>query len=151
VKRATVILAFVLAATVAIPATAAAKPGWRLPTATSEAGGQVFKSKATHCGASQFGSYLFRNSVKSKRFFGFVLFRVAILQNAPGESFGPTSEPKFLRFGGDLPRRLKKQTRSLLNNVLFRYAVGPPALVESIFPNGTQQAARAFNPVPTRC
>jgi hypothetical protein len=130
---------------VAVPAAATAAPAWRLPRAQSKVGDRVFTSTAKHCGASKFGKYTFRNGVRTSGRFGFVVFRVAITRN------GALHEAQIIRFGGQLSDRQRAQTRRLLNRVSFRYVAGPPALVQTVFPNGSQQASRAFNPVRTRC
>jgi hypothetical protein len=152
-KRFTLIIALAAVAALAMESAAAAKPGWKLPTVRSKDNGIVYKSRATTCGSEMFGSYRFRNSAKrGKRWSGFVLYRATILQNPPGQSTGGASVPKFLKFGGDLPKKVKKQTRNLLDSVLFRFSVGPPQTVDSVFPDGSLQASRPFNPVPTdRC
>jgi hypothetical protein len=139
------ILILVALAALTVSASAAAAPGWRLPIVTSQQGEQVFTSKARHCGASQFGSYVFRNGVKGPQRSGFVVFRVPITPDGVGH------RAVFKRFGGNLSRAQKAQTRQLLNQVTFRYAAGPPARVETVRPDGSVQASRAFNPVPKTC
>jgi hypothetical protein len=138
-------LLLVAAALMALPSAASAAPGWRLPQVVSQDGNQIFTSTARHCGASQFGVYRFRNGTKVAGRFGFVVFTVRITQN------GALHRAQFVRFGGELSRSLRRQTRRLLNRVRFHYVAGPPERVESVYPNGAKQASRPFNPVRASC
>lgn len=144
-RRAAALLVLTAIALTAVPTAASGAPGWRLPLAVSHHGGQKYTSKAVHCGASQFGVYRFKNTIRSPRGSGSVVFRVGITAD------GALHRAKVLGFRGDPPRGAQSKARRLLARVRFRYAPGQPALVESRWPNGALQATRPFNPVPGAC
>jgi hypothetical protein len=127
------------------PSVAGAAPGWKLPKVKSTNGDRVYTSTAMRCGASQFGTWTFRNALKLPDRRGYAIYRAKLTQN------GALHKPKLLRFGGNLGSQVEKRTRRLLRNVKFRYNGGPPRLVESVRQNGNIQATRPFDPVRKRC
>ncbi|MQA76070.1 MAG: hypothetical protein GEU88_17340 [Solirubrobacterales bacterium] len=132
----------VVLALLVVPAAASAAPGWKLPKEQSKQGSRVFTSVAWHCGPTPFGVYRFRNAARVKGRWGSVIFKVRITED------GSEHRARSQRFRGKLPRKLRKRTRRVLRRVRFRYRPESPARVESVWPNGSLQASRPFNPVP---
>ena len=65
----TLLAAGAAAATLTVPSSAAAAPGWELPQASSFVEGNrelPNTTYATHCGSSQFGAYRFRIGVTER-------------------------------------------------------------------------------------
>jgi hypothetical protein len=122
----------------AAPTAAVAKSGWLLPKVKGQQG---ITSKAWHCGKGEFGTYRFKNATTVNGRSGYVIYKVEIAAN------GSTHKPRFKRFGGHLPQRLRERTLKLLKTTRYRYVPGKPALVESVFADGRVQATRPFNPV----
>jgi hypothetical protein len=127
----------------AVPAQAGA--GWKLPKVTNPEGNKVFVSSAKKCSGGKFGTWTFRNALKSPSQRGFVLYKAKLTQNQQLHA------ARFLRFGGDLKDRTKERTLQLLASVKFRYKAGSPALVQSVRSNGNIQAQRKFNPRRNNC
>jgi hypothetical protein len=134
------------AATLAVPSSAAAAPGWELPQVSSFVDGNrelPNTTYATRCGSSQYGVYRFTVGVTERGVWGAVRFRA--LLTADGARHAPTR----VRFVGRLSRTLERQTRDLLRSVQFGISGD---LVQTVFTaTGQQQATMPFAPRPRRC
>jgi hypothetical protein len=140
------LLAAAAAATLAVPSTAAAAPGWELPQISSFIEGNrelPNTTYATRCGSSQFGEYRFRIGVTERGVWGGVRFRVRLTADGAGHA------ATRVRYVGRMSRTLKRQTRELLRTVEFRVAGD---IVQTIFSaTGQQQTSMPFAPRARRC
>jgi hypothetical protein len=134
------------AATLTVPATAAAAPGWELPQSSSFIEGNrelPNTTYATHCGSSQFGLYRFRIGVTERGVWGGVRFRVQLTADGAGHA------ANRVRFVGRLSRQLERQVRDLLRSVEFRVAGNN---VQTVFTaTGQQQTSLPFAPRARSC
>jgi hypothetical protein len=146
-KRLTILTAGLLLLLLA-PASAGAAPGWELPQISSfvRDNPQLPNTNyAQRCGASQFGVYRFAVGVTVRGRQGSFRFSVRISADGRGH------RARKVRVTGHVPRQLRRETRRLLRDVTFRYVAGSAPLVETVYPDGTVQASRPFNPTARRC
>jgi hypothetical protein len=146
-KHVTTLTAGLLFALLA-PASAGAAPGWELPQVSSFVRGdpQLPNTSYAHrCGTSQFGVYRFAVGVTVRGRQGSFRFRVRISADGRGH------RARNVRVTGHVPRQLRRETRRLLRDVRFRYVAASAPLVETVYPDGTVQASRPFNPTAVRC
>jgi hypothetical protein len=73
---------------------------------------------------------------------GAAIFEVGITKDGRGQK----AKLGSLRFAGHLPDGIRRATRDLLEAVTLHYVPGPPAVIETRWPDGSLQARQAFNP-----
>lgn len=145
-KTTSLLVAGAAVASLTLPATAAAAPGWELPQTSSFIEGNrelPNTTYATHCGSSQFGAYRFRIGVTERGVWGGVRFRVQLTADGAGHT------ATRVRFVGRLSKPIKRQIRDLLRSVQFRVNGGN---VQTVFTaTGQQQTSLPFAPRPRPC
>jgi hypothetical protein len=144
VVRSLPITAAVAIAAAALPSSASAAKGWKLPTLKTENQGVTTVIRATHCGTSKFGTWSIRQTVTVEDKFAKLRMKVKITKD------GKPHRATAIRITGTAPASAKDAMRSSLERQRTRYAPGPPPQIESVTPTGERLSGREFAPKRTK-
>jgi hypothetical protein len=131
----------VTGATLACAAPAAASAaGWTLPVLHSHLAGFTTRTTAKHCGATKFGTWSFRASMKAEGAEAIIAWKAQVTKD------GKPHPTTGLSVTGTAPDTAKEQLRQTFAPLRFRYVAGASPKLQTVAANGAVFATRSFKP-----